>query len=1038
MQQMGLKRSKGSCKITGIGAAAMASGIVEINLIHHAKNTEPIAIKALIVKTIARRSPDKRLPHVFDAELQEQELADPVYYIPGKIEMLFGAGFWASIVCDTIKRKNSNKQQAIAQLTQFGWVIYGHINTCSHLRIRANHLACEIDDIRLDKLLIRFWDGESMRVSESWTPSEQEAEDIFTSTHSRDQNGRYIVRIPTKSDAPPLGSSRASAKACYFSMERKFNNNPELKAKYKAVFDDYRGKRHMVLAAQAPTDEKNTYYLPHHAINSATSPANKKGKFRVVFNASAKTTTGYSFNDIQLTGPKLQDDLNEIFLRFRMRKYAFSADITQMFRQIQVHPLDWNYQRVFWRDSIHEPLEEYIITVVTWGMASAGFNAIRALRQCAIDEANRFPLASEIVLNDFYFDDMLSGANDEQALTQAYHQMNQMLAAGGFELAKWTTNSANLAVTIMPEESTPVNMPIESSVLGMQWIPKADVIRIKSNIHLLSISDAQLTKRKILSMTAQIYDPSGLIAPVIVSGKILQQDLWRAGMGWDEPISQRLLEKWQQYKANVMSLDKITIPRWVQIEPTSKLQLHIFTDASELAMGAAAYIRTTNIDGHFTANLLTSKTKVAPIKKLTMPRLELGAATIGAQLYQAIKRACHWKDIDVHFWSDSTIVIYWIRRDPALSKPYVAHRVLSIRQQCEGAIWRHVEGGSNPADLLTRGFSADQLKDSDLWWHGPQWLASAEEEWPVPAATSVPASSLMDMLKEDRDATRTDQMHGISATMNSKSKKGNTIVVMASQVCDWLKIQGAEGEEESILSRQSKLSTLLRISAMAKRFIDNTRNAMSARKNGSDSPPLPKRTIPFKTAEFPAINSIERREALMYWVKNAQAIYYGVEIRYCREGRPVPTNSGLAKLVPFLDRDGVLRVGGRLSHAAIPEDAKHQAILPPHARLSQLIIADAHAITLHGGAQLMIAHLRRSFWITRMRQVVKSLIHHCPTCIRYAQATNDQLMGNLPAKHNHFAIQVWILQALLQFGRTHADHHRNWGIRSLYRPSKHG
>lgn len=225
-------------------------------------------------------------------------------------------------------------------------------------------------------------------------------------------------------------------------------------------------------------------------------------------------------NDLQLPGYKMQDDLCELFMRFRMKRFELSADIAQMYRQVKVHEADRQYQRIIWRDSPDMPLSEWAITIVSWGTTSAQFNAIRALRQCAKDEQHQFPIGADIALNDFYCDDLLTGADDSNELKERHRQIIHLLATAGFQLAKWVTNDPLLAKALNPEAMGEIQLPAETGVLGMTWQPTTDELRIKV---LKSVDDrgSRPTKRAVISRIAQIYDPSGIIAPIIVVGKIL-------------------------------------------------------------------------------------------------------------------------------------------------------------------------------------------------------------------------------------------------------------------------------------------------------------------------------------------------------------------------------------------------------------------------------------------------------------------------------------------------------------------------------------
>lgn len=494
---MRLHRNKTKVHLTGIGSSTLASGIVDLTLVHRTVDNIRIRLKACIVPRISDQLPDKSFDSPFADSIANEELADPTFNQPNNIDLLLSAGAWATIINDNMRRIQHNNFYAIAQSTIFGWVIYGQIPTAAHVRLLSCHTSLDLEDAKLDQLLVKFWNADSIPQERQWTADEQRAEDIFVTTHRRELSGRYTVSIPLKHDPKALGNSVRGAKACFFGIEKKLIRNPSLFAQYKSVFDDYRAARHMVLAPEKPIDDADSYYLPHHAINADGSG----GKFRVVFNASAKSSTGISYNDQQLAGPKLQDNLITIFLRFRAHQFAMVADIKQMFRQVNVSPENWNYQRVFWRDSPNDQLSEYIITVVCWGQTSASFNAVRAVRQCALDEQKRFPIGSNIALNDLYYDDLLSGAATESELLNSYQETTQLLKSGGFELAKWATNSQILAAAIENELHHEIEFPIDSGILGMRWHPKNDLLhlKIKTNNH----CEQQLTKRKVISATAK-------------------------------------------------------------------------------------------------------------------------------------------------------------------------------------------------------------------------------------------------------------------------------------------------------------------------------------------------------------------------------------------------------------------------------------------------------------------------------------------------------------------------------------------------------
>lgn len=226
----------------------------------------------------------------------------------------------------------------------------------------------------------------------------------------------------------------------------------------------------MQLAPPRPNDDNLSYYIPNHAIC--------KKKFRVVFDSSCITTSGISLNNLQVPGERLQDELGRTSIRFRINKWALTADIVAMYRQLAVNKKHWNCQRILWRPYESSDIMEYMITVVVWGMTSATFNDVRALIQCARDGANKYPLASQAVLKDSYVDDFLSGAQNRATLARLQQELTQLRLTGGFPLSKWCTNDPILAAKMGLNSDAEVNIKDESGVLGMVWKPKEDQIKL--------------------------------------------------------------------------------------------------------------------------------------------------------------------------------------------------------------------------------------------------------------------------------------------------------------------------------------------------------------------------------------------------------------------------------------------------------------------------------------------------------------------------------------------------------------------------------
>lgn len=928
---------------------------------HSNNNDVEIPIEALIVSKINGSFPEKYID-CGKTPIAFCELADSHFQYPAGVDLLLGAGVCSEITQPSIVKFTDNSK-LLAQKTTLGYVIYGQTNDvgigkCSfHVALPSRE-----EDSKLDEMLLQYWNADEIPSTRKWTALEELVEDNFVKTFERNSDGRFVVTIPRKPDAGALGNSYRLAMACFLNVEKKLQRLPDLKAKYKEVMNDYINSGHMVQVEPfRHVNDGKAYYMPHHPINYGGKT--NKGKFRIVYNASAASSSGISFNDQQLPGPKLQPDLIEIFLKFRLKRFAMTADIKQMFRQVRISPSEWNYQRIFWREEPTLPLREYIITVVSWGMASAGFNSVRALRQCAIDGGSKYAVGAEIALNDFYFDDMLSGAHSEMDLLKAQAEVSKLLATGGFELAKWATNSKMLSNRII---NTDLDVPLECGLLGMKWNTITDSLRLKTDA--IGLVSAVLTKRVVISAISKVYDPSGLVLPVIVTGKILQQNIWRVNnLGWDDELPRELKAQWTAFECNLKQLGQIEVPRWLGMCPEDDLELHIFCDASELAMGVVAHLVSRSAN-RVAANIITSRSKVAPLKKLTIPCLELSAAVMGAKLAPFIQRAFKLSSLQTYFWTDSQIVIHWLNRVPHSLEPFVANRVSVIQELTHRDRWNHISGVENPADLLTRGATTEELIASKIWWNGPSWLQVDKSQWKVNKSC-----------KESLPVSVPLQCNILTQpSISYKSKKGKPIMRVFSHSITITTVS-ADGEEHSLLNKISNLAKLLRVTAYVQRFIRNIK------RNLSKEIGIPRLTI-----------LCEYRQALLFWIAHTQRLFYTKEIDAVLSNKPVERSSSLAKLTPTLIGDGLLRMTGRLENSLLPFNTKHPIILPPQSRLSHLLVLQTHLLTLHGGPQLVIAQLRKTYWINRLRQVSKGIIHRCIKCVRFRQTAAEQLMGQLP------------------------------------------
>ncbi|XP_011698579.1 PREDICTED: uncharacterized protein LOC105456325 [Wasmannia auropunctata] len=482
-------------------------------------------------------------------------------------------------------------------------------------------------------------------------------------------------------------------------------------------------------------------YIPHHPVIRESSLTTR---LRVVFNASSLTINMTSLNNHLLTGPKLQTNLSAVILRWRQYRYVYSADIAKMYRQIRVDPRDIDYQRILWTENQNEKAQPYQLTTVTYGTACAPFLALCVIRQLVHDEGHSFPMAASVLQENIYVDDVLFGADDIPFLRQLRTQVCALLNRGQFDLRKWSSNSAKLLSDIDPEDhglacSKTLQTDDYLKILGLIWDPLVDAFKFRVNLP----KSSSKTKHSILADIAKFFDPLGWGTPATITAKIFLQQLWQLKIDWDDIIPDSLLKQWETLQQSLADFNDLQMNRWIQKgSDTAHCELHGFADASTKAYAAAIYIRLVSLAGETTSMLLVGKSKVAPIKSLSVPRLELTAAVLLSRLLEFVRSSLNLYMIPCYCWTDSTVVLAWLAQHPSKWKTFVSNRVSEIQSRVPFASWRHVATEENPADCASRGITGSQLASHQLWWHGPAWLRSPASEWPSPIKSPPPETSL--------------------------------------------------------------------------------------------------------------------------------------------------------------------------------------------------------------------------------------------------------------------------------------------------------
>ena len=351
--------------------------------------------------------------------------------------------------------------------------------------------------------------------------------------------------------------------------------------------------------------------------------------------------------------------------------------------------------------------------------------------QLAEDEGHRFPRASSVVQRDFYVDDALTGADTKEELISVRHELADLLRSADLNIREWASNDKDI-LRGLSERDTHRRLQLGESqtlkTLGIYWDSQDDAIFYSVEP---TATITRVTKRSMSSVIARIYDPLGLLALVIVKAKILLQRVWALKLDWDESLPSELHTEWDRYHIQLPLLNNIRFPRKTVVKAANQIELHGFCDASEKAYGACIYLRSISSDGHIETQLLTARSKVAPLKSLTIPQLELSGALLLTSLMSVVKNSVTIDVSRIVYWTESTIVLHWIKSSPHTLKTFVANRVVEIQTKTNIADWRHVPTDDNPADLISRGQTPKEFLRPTIWKHGPEWLKQQQENWPV-------------------------------------------------------------------------------------------------------------------------------------------------------------------------------------------------------------------------------------------------------------------------------------------------------------------
>ena len=626
----------------------------------------------------------------------------------------------------------------------------------------------QIEDEILQEQLEKLWktDFTDSVVSSSTSPSIEDKKALEKMERSQKMvDGHYQVALPWRTDPPYLPNNRSMVERRAALLRKRLLRDQDLFSKYNTTMNEYIEQGH---AERVPTNElhpvdRPLWYLPHHPVMHPLKPE----KVRVVFDCATQFAQT-SLNKQLLQGPDLTNRIVGVLSRFRQETVGLTADIQSMFHQVRVEPRDCDALRFLWwpGGDLSAELVEYRMVKHIFGATSSPSVVNFCLKKTAMMEEQQNSEVANVIDRNMYVDDLMKSTETVADAISLADKVSNQLNRGGFHLTKWCSNDRRVLAAIPEAEraKTVVNLELEQlptqSALGMKWNIEDDKFVWEISDKLMSATTKKpVTRRSIVSVVYSLFDPLGFIAPFIMKAKLILQMLSRKKIGWDEPLEEHEEVQWMRWLGDLVKLRVVTVDRcfkpkgFAQVQET---QLHLFSDASRQGYSAAAYFRLKDVDGRVHCSFIMGKAQLAPIREISIPRLELTAAVISVKLSRVIREELDLTVNKVVYWTDSTSVLKCINNETKRFHTFESNRLTIIHDGSTPQQWRYVNREDNPADDGSKGLKLDVLIKNDRWLTGPEFLWEEEERWPAMAEIPI--------LKDDDPEVRKENQIYVAST----------------------------------------------------------------------------------------------------------------------------------------------------------------------------------------------------------------------------------------------------------------------------------
>ncbi|XP_033637433.1 uncharacterized protein LOC117298338 [Asterias rubens] len=866
----------------------------------------------------------------------------------------------------------------LAVCTKLGWSLQGPANL---LQSQSEEQQCLFTTTLqpttdLLKNVERLWQADILPYSEKQvTRSKQDKQAIATLEEKTirieiDGVQRYATPLLRTKDDNKFRATKEAVMQNLKRNERRLQKHPDKAEIHNKLIQTLVDTGFVkIISNEEALKTEESWYIPHHVVEH-------NGKHRLVFNCSYEYE-GKILNNHLLPGPTQGASLLGVFLRFRQHPVAISGDIQAMFHQVRLLPEDKPLLRFVWRKMNRDVEPDiYEWQVLPFGTTCSPCCATFALRKHVSDDKD----VCSAVDQAFYVDNCLDSKPTISEAKELVMKMRKLLSTGGFNIRQWASNIPSV-VDELPSNARSEGYELwlafgqndlSEGTLGLRWQCSTDELSYKHR----STEYSTLNLRTIYKILASQYDPIGYISPFTARAKVLVQDLWKTKRDWDDPLEPgKIRDQWLTWEEELSDLPLVKLPRCYTPPDvntvTSNRELHVFCDASERVYGSVAYLRTEDDKGNVSVSFLMSRSRVAPKRQLSMPRLELSAALTGAQLADLLRKELTLEINKVTLWSDSTTVLQWLKSESCRYKVFVGTRVTEIQTLTDVQDWRYVDTQNNPADDITRGKSLKELSEESRWKTGPLYLRQPPSQWPKSPITDP-----------TEDATE----------LKKATFCGKTAIV--------------ENPLQPDLHQYNSWDALVEAFKLSLHGVA---------KPGDDTAQLR-----------------EDIENLLY--QKCQLESFPEELSALKAKRGIPSGSKLSQLDPAYDETAkLIRVGGRLRRAEILSDAvKYPIVLDPQHHITKLIIRDYDEKLLHYGPERILAELRRKFWILRGREAIRRHQHQCFECRKWRAKPEVPKMGDLPPSRLRLFKPAFYSTGVDCFGPMHVKigrrSEKRWGV----------